>query len=287
MSYSSDVFFKPWVGLDYPYGWTLDANDCLVRGDEKNNGFKVMILGLEHYCIGNHPEYENKQEEILFNSTNYYNTVHKSLRCCDGNCAHLFACKDMTSGVVKDHIFAKDDNAAQSLGIYWKGNRSNDSQKNFEQIFNAQQNELSTAQRKVFWNSVLLSNFFQCGMPNTSGNIYTDEEKSRAVNAFKNIIEIHKPDIVFIWGKIPLDIEEKEKTDITIKHNTKTGKTFNNIHTEILSTIKDHNVLLVFIPHPSNKYFGKRYDSNMVNNFNNHILTAFQKACKLRKSGLL
>lgn len=337
MSYSSDVFFKPWVGLDYPYGWRLDtANNKIVRCTDcrsctinkscanKNKSFKVMVLGLEHYCKDNHNMNKTKDEKTVFDSTDYSNAGHNPMKCCYSNCAHLFTCKDKTESVIKEHIFADDEEAAKAMDVWWQppaGKTFREvatkvSQANFEKIFNATQNNLET---KDIWNSLLFSNFFQRGMPNVDSgkNAHTvDEENKRAFRAFKNIIEIHKPNIVFVWGKkitVPI-VDDKikdyivnlnicKKLDLKIElkglykqlqqlTKKKRQSIENAIKDKIDEICKDD---YESIPNFNGKLWHVTNDYNVLLAFvehpsrfcNTNILPAFQVAENLRNQGLL
>lgn len=279
MSYSSDVFFKPWVGVNYPYGWFLDSNNNLQFGNGNNKCFKVMILGLEHYCIGSKPSDKNKEEKTIFDSTDYSNASYSPIKCCYSNCGHLFTCKDRTIDVIKEHIFAKTDKwVADALGI---GQFNCKSHANFEEIYIKKTSQLNTNERKEFWDSMLFSNFFQRGMFLTSGNIYTDAEKDRAFKAFENIVNIHRPHIVFVWGD---DVKDSLEPKIKYKHIPFLLKKL-----KLCQMGNNYNILLVYIDHTSPLNINKKYGGKKGYPvfFNEHILPAFQVAENLINNGLL
>ena len=329
MSYSKDVFFKPWVGLDYPYGWCLDTtnnNNKIVRCTDctsctiynscanKNKSFKVMVLGLEHYCKNkdpkdpnsqSHPAIKSTEENDIYKSTGYAlkssvgeclmhlipsycnnNKCSKKCRnfinCPKNKCAHLFACKGMTEDVIKGHIFAdkKDKWIAAALDIYPFNAKSHAI---FEKICTGKTQKLKTQERKDFWNSMLFSNFFQRGMPNPTGNgsFHISTENDRAFKAFENIVNIHKPNIVFVWGD---DIKDSLGPKVESKCIPFLRTTLN-----LCQMRKNYNILLDYIPHTSPSRINRRYGGKKryPSLFEKYILPAFETAENLRNNGLL
>lgn len=195
MSYSSDVFFKPWVNnIEYSKGWYIDNNQ-LCYGSALKTNRKFMVLGKEHRCdhisginVQNQAEKKsgkNNQCHMHFCSCNS-NCQSKNggikkgscnqrnnLTCLQLSCGHLDVCRDLTIQVGRRPIYK--------------------SFKKFETIFGCQSN---------IWNNILFSNFFQRGMPFTKENkdFCTPTERERACKAFADILKTHAPDIVWAWN---------------------------------------------------------------------------------------
>ena len=256
---NNDLFFEPWEGKDYTKGIKLENGEIKLC-DKENEGPKIMVLGLEHYCISDQkPTERNAAQQDLIkifqNNSQQPNstiikmalksaiqkpaiqTLQKELPCQihTGNnkdCAHLFICRQFTKLVIQD---ALDYAVNPKLG--WPEPSSH---KIFREAFFGKQNKVED------WHKVAFFNFFQIGMPYTVSrqnqkfrkNAEIDSsEKQRGVSALievlKDKLKDKKPDIIFAWGTAiweAIKNKQKELNNVKIYVRTTTKNEIPNMH---------------------------------------------------------
>lgn len=179
-----DVFFLPYVGSNYENGLLLSEDGTIVSGTESDKGLKVMVLGESHYC----------GEECV--------------ECGLASTCKKEACRKFTQDVLTCY-----------LG-YLKGKEGFESWMNTFTKFGKAlkgKDERSTD----IWESVIFYNYVQRAM--NAARIspsYKDFEDSE--NAFFEILETYKPDLIICWGKrlynnLP-GTDGKEGNDITTEY---------------------------------------------------------------------
>ena len=158
-----DVFFSPYVGSNYENGLLLSEDGTIVSGTESSKGLKVMVLGESHYCG---EECEN---------------------CGIASVCAENRCKEFTKNVITyylDYLNNKTEfepwmNTFTKFGKALTGKDEHS---------------------KDIWESVIFYNYVQRAMnaARTSPS-YKDFEDSE--NAFFEILETYKPDLIICWGK--------------------------------------------------------------------------------------
>lgn len=276
--YSNDVFFEPWVGQEYYSGIKVDANGNFEKGPHKEKGqepeegfYRVMILGLEHYCENRekcekYNKLNNNPNEICHMHEPLENTEKEKKKKEILECAKISYCKGYTRHVIED-ILLKQKDPKQG----WESS----SHKLFLQA-------LSDNKDRELWNYLSFFNFIQHAMPKTSGNYPSDNDKKEGAIAFSEVVTKLEPDIIFVWGE-KFELEKNlQGTDISINSmkNSDTWYDMPNICINkkviFFTTLKWQNEkkesLLIFLPHPSKwKYTGFKTDE--IKSF---ILCVFQ-----------
>lgn len=243
-------FFDPYVGNNYKKGFDIENGEIKLC-EKENEGLKVMVLGLEHYCCDVKPcgiHTIKNGKEIL-------------------NCVQAPNCRAFTQTVVNDFIHGKN-------------------YKSFIRFTNVFKKEY-----RGIWNYFVFSNFFQRSMPKKSSaenNAFrlgteTDViEKTVAVNALSRIIKENLPNIIIVWGAengpIWRGIEQNQQNlnnlgiSIRLMQNSTKKYKMPRIHIVdckgIPFTVLDikcdrdnlHSCLIVLIEHPQHWRWVKNFD---------------------------
>lgn len=146
------------------------------------NGKRILVLGASHYCNHN-------------GDCPFFNDCTKNSRNYDTKCPFYEGMRlsDTTINEVDDFL---------------KGG-VNDAYANFIDFI---VNEMELTTDKVsFWNAIVFANYVQHFLPHwktEAKDIYPQDYE-----AFKEIVQLHKPDIIIVWGT-PVGNELKKKGQI-------------------------------------------------------------------------
>lgn len=158
-----NVFFLPYVGSNYENGLLLSEDGTIVPGTEQRKGLRTMVLGECHYC----------GEECA--------------ECGLASTCKKEECKTFTQGVLDyylDYLKGKDEfepwmNTFTKFGKALTG-----------------KDERSTE----IWESVIFYNYVQRAV-NAARTSPSPEDFILSEDAFFEILETYKPDLIICWGK--------------------------------------------------------------------------------------
>lgn len=217
--------------------------------------------------------------------------MHTSCKCpiCKQEkchcCSQIPICRKMT---------------VREIAGYVEGLPESDSHLAFHKAFSPRYLKLKKIERKLndsekneiliekekFWNHLLFLNFMQRGMPKETGNdpYRTSTEKQRGVHALIEVLQVQKPEIIFLWGSentaiwqgIEKNQEELRKAGISIRQMPQSKEKYtiprmhiNNCKEAIPFTVLDvkgnkHPCLVVLILHPQ---YWPRCGQDFLNTF--------------------
>lgn len=142
---------------------------------------KIMVLGASHYC--------NHNDDCPF-----FNDCTKNSRDYESKCPFY---KGMFLS----------DTTVNEVNDFLKG-EVNDAYSNFTDFI---VNEMGLAKDKVsFWDAIVFANYVQHFLPHwktEAGDIYPQDYE-----ALKEIVQLHKPDMIIVWGApVGNDLKKKER----------------------------------------------------------------------------
>lgn len=142
---------------------------------------KIMVLGASHYC--------NHNDDCPF-----FNDCTKSSRDYESKCSFY-----------KGMLLS--DTTVNEVNDFLKG-EANDAYGNFT---NFMVNEMGLVKDKgSFWDAVVFANYVQHFLPHwktEANDIYSQDYE-----ALKEIVQLHQPDIIIVWGApVGNDLKKKER----------------------------------------------------------------------------
>lgn len=158
-----NVFFLPYVGNKYENGLILKEDETIEAGTEENKGLKVMVLGESHYC------------------------GDECAECGLASTCEKEGCRNFTLDVLTYYL------------DYLKG----------KEVFEPWMNTFTKFGKALtgkderpteIWKSLLFYNYVQRAM-NATRTSPSSEDFENSQNAFFEVLEAYKPNIIICWGK--------------------------------------------------------------------------------------
>ena len=220
-----NVFFLPYVGNKYENGLILNEDGTIESGKTKGEGLKVMVLGESHFCG---EECEN---------------------CGIASACAENKCKKFTQKVVTDYLdylnnkkeFEPWMNTFTKFGkaLTGKDERSED-----------------------IWKSVTFYNYVQRAM-NAARTCPSSEDFILSEDAFFEVLEKYKPNIIICWGKrLYNKLPNKGSKGIDIETE------YEFIETWIYNISNNQKSLVIPIYHPSAGFDWSYWHEVIVKCFN-------------------
>ena len=226
---NNDLFFEPWEGKEYKKGIKLE-NGKIKLCEKENEGIKVMVLGLEHYCTD-------------------CDTYKKN-----GHCTQLPDCKSKTQKVVGEFLNGTNYKSLITFtDIFEYGNRNIWKYFLFSNFFQIGMPNESASQNKKYRKETNIDK----------------KEKIKAVNAFAEIVKKNVPDIIIVWGKEDKDIgssilnllDDKDLEFLTnrkiprIDIDNEESANYVIPFTILKNKTKNKDSLVIFLDHPASASF--------------------------------
>lgn len=157
-----NVFFKPYVGNEYENGLILKEDGIIEAGTEEKKGLKVMVLGESHYC---------------------------GEKCKDCGIASSYVenkCKEFTKNVVTSYLDYLNDKTEFEpwMNTFTK----------FSKALTGKDER-----SKDIWKSIIYYNYIQRAM-NTARTRPDSDDFKESEDAFFDILQEYKPNVIICWG---------------------------------------------------------------------------------------